>query len=106
MPSNEELCRKIQAGENANMNFGLLYLQNTALIKKVALRYAGVEELEDLIQESYFGLLKAAQLYDESLGFKFTSYAPYWIRNAIESYLENNSLIRLPPHRREKMQEY
>ena len=57
--TNEELVHEYQAGNREVIE--QLYLQNSGMIEKIVRRYSGVEELEDLRQESYFGLVKAAE---------------------------------------------
>ena len=54
----------------------------------------------DLISEGNLGLLKAAERFDETKGFKFISYAVWWIRQSIlQSLAEHSRIIRLPQHK-------
>lgn len=62
--TNEELVEKIQAGEDVQTNMGLLYQQNQPLIYKFALPYSEMMDINDLMQEAYFGLVKAVEKYD------------------------------------------
>ena len=59
--TNEELVIEYQTGNKAVIE--QLYLQNRGMIEKIVRRYAGIEELDDLRQESFFGLVKAAELW-------------------------------------------
>jgi RNA polymerase nonessential primary-like sigma factor len=55
--------------------------------------------LEDLIEEGNLGLIKAVERFDPKLGFKFSTYAIWWIRQAIETSIMNQSrIVRLPVH--------
>jgi RNA polymerase primary sigma factor len=72
--------------------------RNTRLVASIAHQYTGRGiELEDLIQEGNVGLLKAVERFDASRGFKFSTYATWWIRQTISRSLENHSrFVRLP----------
>jgi RNA polymerase primary sigma factor len=76
---------------------------NLGLVVKIAQRYAryGVP-LPDLIQEGNVGLLKALERFDPERGFKFSTYAGWWIRHAVQRAIANTGrTIRLPVHRHE-----
>jgi RNA polymerase primary sigma factor len=77
-----------------------LVLSNTRLVVSIARRYpTGGMELSDLIQEGIIGLMRAADKYDHSLGYKFSTYATWWIRQAItRGMADRGRLIRLPVH--------
>lgn len=105
--SNEEIVAKIQSGEDKSANIERLYLQNTGLIAKVANRYKGVEDFEDLCQEGYFGLVKASELWSPEGGASFSTYAYRWIRASIQRYVDNNgTTVRLPVYERERILTY
>lgn len=95
--TNEELVDQIQRGICPGENMEQLYRQNNGLILKIARRHAYGDDLEDLLQEAYFGLYEAVKRYEDTAGVLFMSYASYWIKQAITRYLENNGrIIRLP----------
>jgi len=76
---------------------------NLGLVVKIAQRYAryGVP-LPDLVQEGSVGLLKALERFNPERGFKFSTYAGWWIRHAIQRAIANTGrTIRLPVHRHE-----
>lgn len=77
---------------------------NLKLVVSVAKKYKGTElSLTDLIQEGNFGLIAAVDKFDATLGFKFSTYAVYWIKQAINRAIVNKSRgIRLPAHIAEK----
>ena len=85
--SNEDLVLMIQRNEDKARHLGELYVQNRGVIAIIAKRYSEYAETEDLMQESFFGLSEAAARWDPEAGTKFISYASYWIRAAIISYL-------------------
>ena len=68
---------------------------------------AGLGDAEDLLQEGFFGLLKAAEAYDPAEGVAFMTYAWQWLRNAmLNSIRATGSAIRLPSHIQEKIWKY
>lgn len=90
-----------RAGQQAAGEFAAA---NLRLVVSVARRYQrrGLE-LGDLIQEGNIGLMRAVERFDPSLGFKFSTYATWWIRQAITSAIARSaSAVRLPTGIREK----
>ena len=103
--TNEELVIEYQTGNKAVIE--QLYLQNRGMIEKIVRRYAGIEEPDDLRQESFFGLVKAAELWKPEKETAFISYAVYWIRAAIHQYIRNYSgVVRLPSYKRDLIGRY
>ncbi|MHB9757453.1 sigma-70 family RNA polymerase sigma factor [Streptomyces sp. BYX5S] len=82
-----------------------LVLHNQRLVHKVAQPYQGQGlDYEDLIQHGMLGLMRAVVKFDASKGFKFSTYATWWIRQAItRSIADYGSLIRIPVHMHEQM---
>lgn len=91
--TNEELVKKIQEGENVRENLEALYLQNIGMINRIVARYAGIEDPEDLRQEAFFGLERAARTWERGL---FINYAVFFIRSAIVEYCSGNSSVYIP----------
>lgn len=71
---------------------------NLRLVVRLALRFQGKGlNLEDLIQEGNIGLLEVIDRFNHTLGFRFSTYAAFWIRQAIQvAVRKNGSMIRLP----------
>lgn len=92
----KELSVKALAGDHNAVN--TLVECNLLLVVSVAKKYYGCGlPLLDLIQEGNLGLIKAAEKYDGSKGFRFSTYATYWIRQAISRALGDQSrTIRIP----------
>jgi RNA polymerase primary sigma factor len=90
------LRRRIQAGEQARERF---ITANLRLVVANARRFAGRSGLEmgDLIQEANLGLMRAVDKYDWRKGFKFSTYATWWIRQALARALaEKSRTLRIP----------
>lgn len=93
------LAQKIrQGGKEADKARQRLIEANLRFVISVANQYhQNNMDLSDLISEGNIGLIKAAERFDETRGFKFISYAVWWIRQSISSTIyENGRIIRLP----------
>jgi RNA polymerase primary sigma factor len=91
------LRRRIQVGHAARER---LIMANTRLVVSIAKRYQGQGmPFQDLIQEGNMGLMKAVNRFDPDRGYKFSTYATWWIRQAITRSVANQArTIRLPVH--------
>ena len=91
-----QLARKIKNGDRKSLE--ILINANLRFVVSVAKQYQNQGlSLADLINEGNLGLIKAAERYDETRGFKFISYAVWWIRQAIlQAVAEQSRIVRLP----------
>ena len=96
--TNEQLAELIQMNIDVKSNMEALYMQNKGMITIICKQYANIEPLEDLQQTAYIGLAEATRHYDSGKGANFSTYAAYWIRQAIRQYLTESGLVRIPPN--------
>jgi RNA polymerase primary sigma factor len=91
-----DLARRIRDGDQNAL--GKLTESNLRFVVSVAKQYQNQGlSLSDLINEGNVGLMKAAKRFDETKGFKFISYAVWWIRQSIlQAIVEHSRIVRLP----------
>lgn len=101
----KELFKEYKETKNADVRQQLIN-SNLKLVVSVAKKYQGWSglNLTDLIQEGAFGLMDAVDRFDYELGFKFSTYAVYWIKQAIsKAVITKSRAIRLPAHIADKV---
>ena len=103
-----DLAKRVMEGDSEAKN--LLARANLRLVVSIAKRYVGRSPdltLLDLIQEGNLGLFKAVDKFDYTKGYKFSTYATWWIRQAITRALADQSrTIRIPVHMVETIAKY
>jgi RNA polymerase primary sigma factor len=96
-----ELAKRIEAGERDAKD--RMVTSNLRLVVSIAKRYQGQMPLGDLVQEGIIGLIRAVDKFDWRRGFKFSTYATWWIRQAIGRAIQTQSrTIRIPVHLAER----
>src|SRR5206468_4157315 len=97
-PEEIELAKRIERGDVAAKD--RLINSNLRLVVSQARRYQGLGlSLGDLVQEGTLGLIRAAEKFDWRKGFKFSTYATLWIRQAVQRGVANKArTIRIPVH--------
>lgn len=105
--NNSELAKIITRGKKARQimisrNLGLVRL----VVNKYKKRAAHLDE-DDLFQEGIMGLMNAVEKYDPELGYKFSTYAMWWVRQAVTRGLsDKDRAIRVPVHRLEQLNKF
>lgn len=94
-----ELAKRVEAGDQEAKN--ILICSNLRLVISIAKKYYKTRSLSflDLIQEGNLGLIKAVDRYEYDKGFRFSTYATWWIRQAISRGIDDQDrIIRIPVH--------
>lgn len=100
------LARRIVEGDKAAKN--KMIESNLRLVVNIARNYSGCGiDISDLIEEGNLGLISAADKFNPELGFRFSTYATWWIRQSVERAVMNQSrMVRLPIHVIREMRSY
>ena len=100
----KEQMREVRRGDLAKTR---LVNSNLRLVVHIAKRYRSMVrsmEIMDLVQEGTFGLVRAAEMFDGSKGYKFSTYAYWWVRQAVQRAMDTKErVIRIPVHISEKL---
>ncbi|MGI9050737.1 MAG: sigma-70 family RNA polymerase sigma factor [Rubrobacteraceae bacterium] len=101
------LARRARSGDEGARR--KLIEKNLRLVVSVAKKYRGASpglSLEDLVQEGNLGLIKAVDKFDPERGYRFSTYATHWVRQAVGRAVANKGrIIRVPVHQGEKIRE-
>lgn len=105
--TNEELCLRIQSGQNNSEDLLQLYTQNRPLIAKWCRRYAAYEDFEDLMQECFLIVADAAQRFDPEVGANFCTFLKVCIQTGLIKYMRTaGTLIHLSEGMRHRIAKY
>lgn len=105
--TNEQLVIQLKAGIHTAEYMRQLWEQNRGMIGKIACKYKGYEDLEDLKQQGFLGLYDAVEGYNPDQGTSFITYAKFWIQQSIQRYIDDCcGVVRIPVHAKEKISQY
>lgn len=105
--TNEQLVIQLKAGIHTAEYMKQLWEQNRGMIGKIACKYKGYEDLEDLKQQGFLGLYDAVEGYNPDQGTSFITYAKFWIQQSIQRYIDDCcGVVRIPVHAKEKISQY
>lgn len=104
--SNEELVIKIKQNINSTENLEELYKNNLPFLRSICKNYTKYEEMEDLMQIAYLGIYEAVKRFEPEYGYKFMTYARWWIIREISTHISENSLVKIPQSKREEIIKY
>ena len=104
--TNEELVFELQQGNDRKENMMNLYENNRGFIASMANKLKYYAEFEELMQEGFIGMVRAAELYKDT-GASFISYAADWIKYAMYTHIANNrGVIRVPANQMNQIIKY
>lgn len=93
------LARRVRTGDTEARE--LMILHNMRLVVRFAKPYMNQRNIEDLVSEGTVGLIYAVDRYKPELGFKFSTYASWWIRQALQRAIYNSSQLNIPQRHHE-----
>ena len=101
-----DLARKIQKGDKKARE--MMIRANLRLVISIAKRYINLGvPLSDLIEEGNIGLMKSVEKYDPERGFRFSTYAAWWIKQGISrAIIDQGKMIRVPVYMNEEILKY
>lgn len=105
--TNEEIVLCVRKGAESKDFMQMLFDNNLPAIKAICRKYTPYGEMDDLLQEAYFGLWEAVLHYDSCNEVKFMTYASWWVRQAVIRYIEKNgSCLYIPINVQESILKY
>lgn len=96
MGRNEEIVEELQRGHDTGHYMEDLWKDNQGLLYTATRRYAGICDIEDLMQEAYIAMHKAVYSYDPEKGVQFSTYLTTCAGNHLKRYVMSNNMIKMP----------